>query len=305
MPAKRTPEQIDEAVKGRPLTRVGEYRNYDTKIEWKCHQCDNIWEATPNNVITKGSGCPTCGDITKGKKKSAGQKDRITQHLTFERIELVTPYTRISDNHTFKCQTCSHTWTTALNNLVNAKSGCPACVGLNRLTNESIDQRLVRQGRKITRMTDAVNATTKIQWKCDKDHVWKATPDSVLNAGAGCSRCNRLGFQTAAYFKRNPHKRTAVGTLYLISCSDGCNRFLKVGITEGTATQRYRSQLQRLHVEIIAEVPMLLGQAFEYEQQFLRRWAKMSYVPVVTFGGKTECLTYQQEIIVDFMKYQR
>lgn len=302
MPAKRTPEQIDESVKGRPLTRVGEYRNYDTKIEWKCHQCEHIWEATPNNVITKGSGCPVCSEAAGGKKKSASQKDRVSQHLTAAGIELVTPYTRVSDHHIFKCNVCSHQWTTALNNLMNTKSGCPACVGLNRLTNESIDQKLSHQDRNITRLTDVVNATTKIQWKCDKDHVWKATPDSVLNAGSGCKLCKRghgKGLQFRHILNKDPMAANMPTILYVLRFTNKTTNdvFIKVGVTTLTIADRFKAAEYRNYtIETLKTTTMGLKDAVAAESILCNQLKPFRHTITEKFGGRTECFTDHEEV---------
>lgn len=36
------------------------YTNCDSNHCWQCRVCDHTWEATPNNVMYKQSGCPKC-----------------------------------------------------------------------------------------------------------------------------------------------------------------------------------------------------------------------------------------------------
>jgi len=81
MPARKTTKQIDDSIKHRNISRIGNYAGIDTPIEWKCNDCANIWNASPNNIINKFSGCPCCSAIKAGKKKSAGQLDRVTNVL--------------------------------------------------------------------------------------------------------------------------------------------------------------------------------------------------------------------------------
>jgi predicted Zn-ribbon and HTH transcriptional regulator len=51
---------VDQRLVGRPIRRIGDYINAQTKIPWACLDCGNIWEASPTNVVNGQRGCPTC-----------------------------------------------------------------------------------------------------------------------------------------------------------------------------------------------------------------------------------------------------
>lgn len=57
---------IDERIIGRNLKRIEDYKSSHTKIKWICleNNCNNIWLATPNNIIS-GKGCPICAIPTE------------------------------------------------------------------------------------------------------------------------------------------------------------------------------------------------------------------------------------------------
>ena len=57
---KSNNETVDARLAGRGIKRIGEYINNNTKIEWECRVCGNRWEATPDNVLNNGRGCPEC-----------------------------------------------------------------------------------------------------------------------------------------------------------------------------------------------------------------------------------------------------
>lgn len=304
MPAKKTTVDIDLAVQHRPLTRMGDYKNYDTKITWRCNTCTHEWDATPNNVISKNSGCPKCGQIKSGKSKSGGQLDRVTSTLLERGITLVSPYTRIKDHHDLKCNACSHEWSTTLNVLLNSKTisrGCAQCSGLVRLTNEEIDRRLEGRTDGIVRVGNYINATTKIEWRCAKNHTWKSIPDSVVNAGVGCNKCRAVSFRFRKYYGSNPDVDNLPCNLYLAQGKCGDDSFLKVGVSVKQFNQRYSKAIrERFDLESVYQLSTTIIEAITAEHDFIEKWCSNSYAPAQRFDGSTECFIYSQEIIDDF-----
>lgn len=43
---------------------------------WRCAECGNEWQATPNARTALGTGCPPCGNRKKGVRESRGSKGR-------------------------------------------------------------------------------------------------------------------------------------------------------------------------------------------------------------------------------------
>ena len=297
---KLTNADIDRALGTRHIVRVGDYVNYDTPIQWKCIACSNEWMSSPNNIL-HGTGCPVCSDTIKGKAKSLSQYDRVHEILAYKQLTLITPYTRIIDKHTIKCQTCSYVWDIRLNDVVNNHHGCPSCAGLVKLTNDKIDKRLLESNRSLIRIGDVVNATTKIEWKCQHNHIWKATPDSVLNLMSGCPVCGRVGFASKRYFERNPHKRNMPGLVYLIEGTYNDTRFIKIGITEKTVTRRFSGDIKKYQIREIARKETTLWDAYTIEQAILQQYIGDLHQPSDEFDEKTECLRYDPKIIEDIL----
>lgn len=279
-----------------PIKRVGDYINFDTPIQWACCVCDHTWTASPNGVITKQSGCSVCSFAAAGNNKSSKQQDRVDNMLKERNITMVQSFKRVVDKYDFICGVCNHRWNTAMNNLLNSNTGCPNCVGLAKLTNAGIDERLLKDNRPVNRVGDYINATTKIQWKCHKcDGVWDAIPDNVLNAKSGCGICGRLGAATAKYFETNPQKKTVSGYVYLVEGEYKGARFLKIGITEHGIEQRFK-QYKKYNITPIYAKQMPLYDAFVIEQTVLQNNLKSLYRPSETFDGKTECFVYSDEL---------
>lgn len=63
---------------------IGEYKNMDTKIAYRCKSCDNINEASPRNLLHNLRGCPYCAS-SKGEK-------RIREFLNDNNIEYIAQY---------------------------------------------------------------------------------------------------------------------------------------------------------------------------------------------------------------------
>lgn len=298
---KLTVDDVDTRLANRHLVRIGQYINYDTPIAWQCADCCTEWDASPNNIL-RGTGCPACSELVKGRTKSLGQYDRAVSTLLNKQLALRSPYTRIIDKHTIECQMCDHVWDVRLNDIVNNDTGCPSCAGLTKLTNEVVDQRLLTNNRQLVRVGSVVNATSKIEWKCHHGHSWNATPDSVLNLMSGCPMCGRVGFASKSYFNRNPHKRTISGILYLVEGNHNNIRFIKIGITEKNVVRRFAGDIKKYQIREIASRRMELYDAYQLEQEVLHKYIDKFYQPSPDFDGKTECLRYDPTIIEDILQ---
>lgn len=295
MPGKKTTEQIDQLINGRPLKRIGEYLGFDTLTQWQCVQCSHLWRASPNNVIAKHSGCPVCANVKKGKTKSKRYKQDVLSILNSKHLVLKSEYTRIVDKHNIECLQCGFAWNKRLNDIVNNDGGCPSCAGLLRLTNEVVDQRL--KDRKITRIGDVINASTKIKWRCNNNHEWMSTCDSVLNLGSNCPLCNRKGRYNQHYFEKNPAEKQKPAMLYLANLVVGNRRLLKIGITKYTAEYRLKSYVKQYRLVVVQTYSTNLYEAYTKEQEILQRFGKFAAFIPEKISGHTECLEWSQDII--------
>ena len=295
---KYTNADIDYKIKHRKLSRVSNYINYDTNITWKCVQCSHVWDATPNNVIGKNSNCPVCSRIQSGKNKSFGQKDRVLKILTDNNINIIGKYTKVTDRHDFKCMLCDHEWSTHINNIVNSGSGCPSCVGLVKLTNEDVDERLLFRDDTIRRIDNIVNMRTKCTWQCTNEHVWQALPDSVLNLGTGCPYCNKKGLYDELYVNTNPNDIETFANLYLVKIiSKSSNEvFIKIGITKRTIPQRFSSYKRNYNIETLFIKQQKLFDCIRLEQNIITRMRRHQYIPEGKFIGRTECFVDIPEV---------
>jgi hypothetical protein len=63
--AKTTNENLDRAIIGRSVLRIGEVVDAKTPIEWICLLDNYKWKASPDN-IKRGRGCPQCAKNCSG-----------------------------------------------------------------------------------------------------------------------------------------------------------------------------------------------------------------------------------------------
>lgn len=88
----------------------------------------------------------------------------------------------------FKCSNNHHV-SMAFNNLKDGGYRCAVCSGKARLTIENVHEFCKDKPFKCT-STTYKNNKSKLQFKCKKNHVWKATFNSIKHKGSGCLICS-------------------------------------------------------------------------------------------------------------------
>lgn len=298
---KLSSRYVDEQIKDRNITRLDDYVDSVTLIKWKCISCEHEWKASPNNVINANTGCPICSQKLAGKKKTLFSKPKILNILKQKKISLTSPYTRVVDIHSFKCNTCGYEWSAILSSVINNPGkNCRSCSGIPLLTNEQVDLRLQERKDVIYRMSDVINATTKIKWRCEFGHEWEAVPDSVLNAGTGCSICNNRGTYSEKVFNRNPLLGKKHAKLYFLRFRDKNNptkSFLKIGITTRLIKKRFAGKHKIYEISELKTISESLQYCWEKETHVLKVMDKHKYPNITkSFGGYTECFVDTPEV---------
>ncbi len=106
------------------------YVRSSLKMKFGCVGCTTTWDATPNNVISKGSGCPPCSYAIRAKNYCIPLDEfhrRLAVH-PFAKIESIDEFCGVMYPHKFRCLTCSHEWKTAPLSLFSLNpTGCPKC----------------------------------------------------------------------------------------------------------------------------------------------------------------------------------
>lgn len=164
---------------------LGDYINAQTKIRCRCKKCGHEWEALPYNLL-RGNGCPDCAK--KGRIKT--QTEFINElYQKNPNIEVLGDYEKSKINIKCKCKVCGYIWQAKPNNLLNG-CGCSKCAGVAPSTHKEFIIKLKQINSNIEVLGTYKNCKTKIKCKCTVcGHIWKATPNSLLN-GHACPKCN-------------------------------------------------------------------------------------------------------------------
>ena len=91
-----------------------------------------------------------------------------------------------------------HTWETAFTNIINMNAWCPYCVKNRRLTLEECKEfAKSKKGKCLSNIY--INSQTKMEWKCEHGHIWKAIFDNIKNMGHWCHQCGGTKKHTIEY----------------------------------------------------------------------------------------------------------
>lgn len=161
-------------------------------------------------------------------------------------IELVSPFTKMSDNHDFRCLKCNNVWNRELSYIYTDKKGCPVC-GARSLKQNDIDTRIkALKDRGIELISPFTRTNDKHTFKCVKGHQWDTLFSTVFTAKKGCPFCTGRLVDDATISKRVNEveargikvidKIDKVDCTYIFGCKT-CNHVWK-----NTFTLIYRGQ---------------------------------------------------------------
>ena len=169
---------------------------------WKCKTCKNIWKASINNRVGKGSGCPYCANlkVKKGFNDLATTNPELVKEWDYEKNGslLPTQVVKGSDKKVWwKCQSKSHSWCATINSRVSGNN-CPICSnqivvrGINDLFTlkpELYNEWDFDKNSKILPYTISTGSTKQVWWKCKIcGFSWKTSVYS-RTIGHNCPSC--------------------------------------------------------------------------------------------------------------------
>jgi hypothetical protein len=163
------------------------YINANTKLQWQCAK-GHIWEAHYNSISSIGTWCPTCSGC---KKKTIEDMHAFAESKGGKCLS--TKYINSITKLQWQCDK-GHIWDAVPRNLFNAKSWCLVCSGYKKKTIEDMHALAESKGGKCL-STEYINNHTKLQWQCDKGHIWDAVYIPIRN-GHWCPTCSGLKKKT-------------------------------------------------------------------------------------------------------------
>lgn len=280
------------------------------KVEVICKHHGSFF-VTPNNHLTRKSGCPACACLLYGQSKRLKAKetfvvDSIRKHdnvYDYSQVDYTTSHryvTIICKRHgPFKMMPYCH----------RQGQGCPLCGKISMAKKLSLSHQqfvdranLVHKFKYDYTMDRYVSAKQKVQIICNKHGSFFQRPSSHLH-GEGCPECGKLtwwaeqGGYSESYFQRNNSEKDTPAILYVVCFQSKTEKFYKVGITKQTLKQRYHWGYSEYTMKIICQRELSLYEAYSAEQKILEQYKKQKYCPSIKIGGWTECL--RKDINVD------
>jgi hypothetical protein len=105
-------------------------------------------------------------------------------------------YSGVGDkNQLIKCLNCQHQYLTSYYNIKRMVK-CRNCLKNRKFTIDDLKQ--IAESKNITLVSKEYKSQNEVEWKCNKGHIWKASPSVVKGTknskGTNCPKC--FGKQT-------------------------------------------------------------------------------------------------------------
>jgi hypothetical protein len=291
------------------------FKNMTLKVEIICDN-HGPFSQTPSNHLL-GQGCNKCADGKRGSSQVLNTKIFISRAKTNFGDEFDYSKTVYVNNHTnviVICKTHGSFETIPANHIrtIDPIRGCKKCANeklkeeRSFTTEQFIDAaKKVHSNRYDYSKVEYVNARTEVIVICSQHGEFPQTPDPHINKKVGCPECGKeivsIG-TTLTEYRKSDHKQLA--NIYLVSCWNDHEKFLKIGITTKRVVTRFGGQILPYEFEILFSTELDLGDAYELEQKVLSTFKKKyHYYPQIGFGGRTECFkTSALKEILRFIK---
>lgn len=202
-------DSFDRAVgsNGKPIKRIGNYVNYESKIQMKCLNCEHEWYALPGNLIRLKVGCPKCVNNLRLTNEII---DKRLESRTIERVE---DYKNARFSMLWRCKICNHEWRANADGIMNSNKGCGKCKGGSKLPDEYYLDRL--KNKNIVPLEPIVNSNKRMRLKCLVcNNVWMGMIGYLCRkakSSSGCPTClyKREAFVGKLIKKHLPYARVS------------------------------------------------------------------------------------------------
>jgi len=169
------------------------YVNMTAKLMWKCKE-GHIWETTPSNIKHAKSWCPICAKEVIRNSKIKYSIDTLKSYASSkDGVCLSEKYMGYHQNHVWQCQ-YGHIWEAAPANILRNISWCPICgqkrvaKKLRKYTIEDVKKLALKNNGECL-SEEFISINHKLEWKCDKEHVWFTSFYSIQKKKTWCPYC--------------------------------------------------------------------------------------------------------------------
>ena len=129
---------VDEKLKGRKITRIGNVTGSYGKMKVKCSVCAFEWFANTNSLLNHKTGCPRCAN------KERLSKENIAARIQGRSLILIGEITRSDEKTKWQCMKCNFVWHANPNSILGRGSGCPRCAKSLKRSEDSVYRDLKR-----------------------------------------------------------------------------------------------------------------------------------------------------------------
>lgn len=285
------------------------HQTHNHRYEYNC-DCESVSTKTIITIICpihgrfnarihdhlyKKSGCPECANQAKRNNFIDLAVAKYGQLYDYSRV------TYEANNKAVVIGCKIHGWFDQLPHIhLSSVVGCPQCKTQQRTATigEFIEKAKRTHGDAYDySASQYVNCKTKITIVCKHHGEFEQTPDNHIR-GAGCPKCagDTLRGKYVASYHTAPDK---VGYLYLVEFSNNSEQFIKVGITSRRkVSYRYGNNHAGYNVTYLREYKMSIMRANAIEQQLLAIYSDHKHTPLCKFGGHTECLKIDADVLI-------
>ena len=169
--------------------------NSKSSLSFSCNNCDYVWIATLNNIVSGQTGCSRCSGneqwtYSRFKAYMCKYRPEINISQVCEE-DVVNCKSRLS----FSCYTCDYVWIATLNNIVNNNDGCARCSGNELITYDVFLERIHTRPDidfSLTKERHINNGSeSRLKCRCVKcQHIWRPSFNNIFNNNCGCPVCS-------------------------------------------------------------------------------------------------------------------
>lgn len=278
------------------------YVNNHTKVIIIC-PIHGEFEQIPNSHLL-GKGCKKCGVESAHKIQTKSVEDYVKdfQKVHYDKYD----YSNLErlPNRRVKILCKKHgDFIQSISDHLGGH-GCSKCgdesvsLNLRRTLQDFIIKSTNKHGDFYDyKKVEYISGKKKVIIGCNKHGDFKQEPENHI-AGAGCPKCC-LEFNSyirSSYINRIGDRKVKI---YLIECILNNEKFLKLGITVGTITNRYVKSKMPYNYEVVAYYEHTAETIYDLEQHFRSNFKFKRYKPNIKFNGYTECykIEYREEIL--------
>jgi len=171
--------KAQQYVKDKFNGEIIEYIDTKSKATFKCN--NNHTFTKSYNQVRYGFWCNECRKILNYNKIKNIIESKQGKCLFSEYVDHASKYN-------IQCKN-NHLWSTTYTSIVRQNTWCPQCSGSAKLSID-IAKNIAKERKGECLSNEYKDLLTKLEWKCNYNHKWKANLNSVKNVNSWCPYCN-------------------------------------------------------------------------------------------------------------------